>query len=173
MAIPNSEEVNAPLPTIGERLSAWLADMKITPNRAAQITGISRSNWYQWVGEKQSIPQIDSLLRLLQVWPDLNQDWLLTGMGPMRKGAESPEHSPIEKVNQESRSDKSLRWAQTYQSLQSKIDTVGVTERVLMLPQVIELIKEIHEDTEALERELETFQNLIRQESARNPGFWL
>ena len=149
--------------TIGERLKVLLKEKGLNPNSAAQLTGISRSNWYQWVGEKQSIPQLDSLLQIMATWPELNETWLLTGQGMMYIKQKVSQTPAPEFPSDESDPVKSLRWIQTYLGLVGQFEKVGVSEQSQLLPQVLRLVEEILEDTDRIDAITDNYKRLIAQ----------
>lgn len=136
--------------SMGQRLQAWLKYLEINPNKAAQLTEIPRSNWYQWTGEKQAVPQLDALLKIMAVWPELNEEWLLTGKGRMVRPTpklQLPSQDESAKIEEETETEKSLRWLETQKGLHQRFEKEDSTGQARLLPEALKLLSEILKDT--------------------------
>ena len=69
-----------------ERLEAILKHEKISPSRLADIIGVQRSG-ISHIMSGRNKPGLDFLSKLLDHFPHINGDWLITGQGPMLKNS--------------------------------------------------------------------------------------
>jgi len=67
---------------IGERIGIFLNKKGISGYRAAKDTGISAQVISAYLTGKRD-PSGDMLSKILLTYPELNADWLLTGLGEM------------------------------------------------------------------------------------------
>lgn len=71
-----------------ERLEAIIKYEKITPSRLADLIGVQRSG-VSHIMSGRNKPGLDFLNKLLQQFPHISGDWLITGNGEMLKNKAS------------------------------------------------------------------------------------
>jgi transcriptional regulator with XRE-family HTH domain len=80
-----------------ERLSKIMKEYSISPSRLADRMGIQRSG-ISHIMSGRNKPGFDFLTSLIDLFPDIDANWLLTGKGDMLKTAKEPDkesiHSP-------------------------------------------------------------------------------
>ncbi len=69
-----------------DRLEAILKHEKISPSKLADIIGVQRSG-ISHIMSGRNKPGLDFLSKLLNHFPHINGDWLITGQGPMLKNS--------------------------------------------------------------------------------------
>lgn len=69
------------LSTFAERLKDALKTSGKRPVEVYGPLGASRSTWYTWVGQRESVPEPEMCLRLAEAL-GVSAQWLLTGKGP-------------------------------------------------------------------------------------------
>ena len=68
--------------TVKERLTQFIESKNISKNKFEKVAGLSTG----YLNQLRRAPGTDKLMSILKAFPDLNQDWLLTGNGPMILG---------------------------------------------------------------------------------------
>lgn len=74
--------------TPGKRILIWREYKGLTPAQMIKATGIKRSTLDSVEDPNGSKPSHDTLMRVVDAFPDLNARWLLTGKGEMLNGPE-------------------------------------------------------------------------------------
>lgn len=74
-----------------KRIDLWLKHKGLNANSAAQILGYTNaSKMYKLL--QGTNPGFDTIVELLQTWPDLSPNWLLLGEGPMERQVEGQDN---------------------------------------------------------------------------------
>jgi transcriptional regulator with XRE-family HTH domain len=67
-----------------ERIEQILAEYQLTPSRFADDIGIQRSGMSHILSGRNK-PSLELIQKVLQRFPEINSDWLVQGIGPMKK----------------------------------------------------------------------------------------
>lgn len=68
---------------VGDRLSELFAHYQVTPYQAAQKLGHTHASKIYSLVNKRARPSHESLVEILEAWPEISTDWLVMGRGPM------------------------------------------------------------------------------------------
>ncbi len=121
-----------------ERLEAIIKHENITPSKLADLIGVQRSG-VSHIMSGRNKPGLDFLNKLLQQFPHINGDWLITGNGPMLKG--KPTKGTVEQMSIPATNEAKLtpvsssrasseENAPVYQKLAQKTQKSSVTELI-------------------------------------------
>lgn len=75
--------------TMKDRLQQFLTLEQLSPSRLSEIIGIQRSGLSHILSGRNK-PGFDFIQKLLQKFPTINAEWLITGKGKMYKDQHSP-----------------------------------------------------------------------------------
>ena len=72
------------------RLKNWMESESLKPSALADNIGVNRATISHILSGRNK-PSIDFLQKLLQSYPDLNANWLITGIGYMQENKKQKE----------------------------------------------------------------------------------
>jgi DNA-binding XRE family transcriptional regulator len=75
--------------TIGQRLEIFIKYLKTNTSKFADEIGMSKSTMYALIDNKYS-PQVSTVMKILEKYPELNKLWLFFGEGEMLKSGTAP-----------------------------------------------------------------------------------
>ncbi len=73
-----------------DRISQLIKTMKLSASQFADEIGVQRSS-VSHVLSGRNKPSLDFVTKIMMAYPDVNADWLLTGMGNMYSDESSPQ----------------------------------------------------------------------------------
>lgn len=78
-----------------ERIEAIIQHERLTPSQFADAIGVQRSGISHILSGRNK-PSLDFLNKLLERFPHISGDWLITGHGLMLKGANKPSMNDVQ-----------------------------------------------------------------------------
>ena len=81
-----------------ERLKNWMESESLKPSVLADAIGVNRATISHILSGRNK-PSIDFLEKLLNTYPDINANWLISGIGYMQKNIEEKEVVSIKKID--------------------------------------------------------------------------
>ena len=79
------------------RLKNWMESEGLKPSRLADNIGVNRATISHILSGRNK-PSIDFLQKLLSAYPNLNANWLITGIGYMNTKKEAKEVKSCKKI---------------------------------------------------------------------------
>lgn len=70
---------------VTSRIRLLLTDKKVSVNRLSEMFGMNQSTLNKQIKGDTPLP-IDTLGRIIELYPDVSMEWLLRGEGDMKKG---------------------------------------------------------------------------------------
>ena len=80
-----------------ERLKKWMNELGLKSSVLADIIGVNRATISHILSGRNK-PSIDFFQKLLSTYPDLNSNWLITGIGYMTIKLEQKEVSKAKQI---------------------------------------------------------------------------
>ena len=79
------------------RLKNWMESEGLKPSQLADNIGVNRATISHILSGRNK-PSIDFLQKLLSAYPNLNANWLITGIGYMNTKKDAKEVKPSKKI---------------------------------------------------------------------------
>ena len=80
-----------------KRLKNWMESEGLKPSALADTIGVNRATISHILSGRNK-PSIDFLQKLLSAYPNLNSNWLITGIGYMNTKKDAKEVKPYRKI---------------------------------------------------------------------------
>jgi transcriptional regulator with XRE-family HTH domain len=80
-----------------ERLKSWMESEGLIPSKLADIIGVNRATISHILSGRNK-PSIDFLEKLLSSYPNINANWLISGIGYMQNNIKKKEVFSTKKI---------------------------------------------------------------------------
>jgi len=80
-----------------ERLKSWMESEGLLPSKLADIIGVNRATISHILSGRNK-PSIDFLEKLLSSYPNINANWLISGIGYMQNNIKKKEVFSTKKI---------------------------------------------------------------------------
>ena len=81
-----------------ERLRIWMSNESLKPSKLAENIKVNRATISHILSGRNK-PSIEFLQKLLNNYSDLNANWLITGVGHMKKNRKNKESVNVKKID--------------------------------------------------------------------------